>query len=294
MPPHAVMPSTTERSEGWGGGSMPGAADHVGGVDALGRADRPGRLEELERAYICALLALSDAADARTEYRPGHARRSGELAAQVARAMGLPPDQVEVVRYGAILHDVGQISVPEEILRSPCPPTTEEWRTIRAHPVSGAQLLAVIPRLAAIAEIVRAHHERWDRRGYPRGLRGEEIPLGARIVAVVDAYLAMIEDRPYRYARSPQEAVGELQRRAGTQFDPSVVRAFVQVVRASRDEDRSVPAETASLTTAEIPVTPDAGPPGDVLEDPDGIWQPLRESLTRLTRTSARPDASVR
>ncbi|MDR7482422.1 MAG: HD-GYP domain-containing protein [Armatimonadota bacterium] len=231
--------------------------------------ERDERLEDLERAYIGTLLALSDAADARTEYRPGHARRSGELAAHVARALGLPEDQIEAVRYGAILHDVGQISVPEEILRSPCPPTVEEWRLIRGHPAAGAQMVAAVPRLAHIAEIVRAHHERWDGRGYPLGLRGEQIPVGARIVAVVDAYLAMIEDRPYQFARTPREAMAEVERRAGTQFDPHVVDAFAVVM-------------------ARCDVPADDGPDAD-----DRTWQPLRDSLRRLVRaTRARQGAA--
>jgi len=286
MTRHAVMPRPMDRSGRWGEGLEPRAADHVGDADVRGWGDPTGRLEELERAYISALLALTDAADARTEYRPGHARRSGELAAQVARVLGLPADQIETVRYGALLHDIGQISVPEEVLRSPCPLTGEEWRMIRAHPLSGAQMLAVVPRLADIAAIVRAHHERWDGRGYPLGLRGEAIPLGARIVAVVDAYLAMIEDRPYRYARSPQEAMAEVERRAGTQFDPTVVPALVQVVRAADKGDGDATADPGDLTTAAVPTASHVVPQRDVPAGPDGIWQPLRESLTRLVRSS--------
>lgn len=231
-------------------------------TQVAGSIDRDAQLEDLERAYISTLLALSEAADARTEYRPGHARRSGELAADVARALGLPEDQIEAVRYAAILHDVGQISVPEEILRSPCPPTVEEWRLIQGHAAAGAQMVAAVPRLAHIAEIVRAHHERWDGRGYPLGLRGEQIPVGARIVAVVDAYLAMVEDRPYRFKRSPQEAMAEVRRRAGTQFDPQVACAFAGVM-ARRD-------------------VPDDGAP----DADDRAWEPLRESLRRLVGAS--------
>ncbi len=187
--------------------------------------------EELEEAYVATTLALAEAVDARDSYVAGHAQRTGVLAEQAALAMKLPEDEIRDIRYGAILHDVGKISVPDNILVKIGPLSPEEWEVIRRHSVAGARILAPVARLTRAAEVVRHHHERWDGTGYPDGLKGEEIPLGARIVAVVDAYTAMIDERTYRKARSPEEAVEELRRHAGTQFDPAVVEAFLSVVQ---------------------------------------------------------------
>lgn len=187
--------------------------------------------EELEEAYIGATFALAEAVEARDSYATGHAQRTGSLAEQVARMMDLPEDQVQDIRYGAILHDVGKLSVSEGILRKTGPLNAEEWEVIRRHPIAGVRILSHVSKLARAAEIVRHHHERWDGSGYPDGLRGEAIPLGGRIVAVVDAYTAMVDKRTYRKARSQDEALEELQRHAGTQFDPAVVAAFLRVVR---------------------------------------------------------------
>lgn len=187
--------------------------------------------DELEEAYIGATLALAEAVDARDAYIAGHARRTGSLAVQVARMMGLPEDQVQDIQSGAILHDVGKISVPDSILSKSGPLNAQEWQVMRQHTIAGARILAPIARLSRAAEIVRYHHERWDGTGYPEGLKDDAIPLGARIVAVVDAYTAMIDERTYRRALSHDEALEELQRYAGTQFDPTAVAAFLRVAR---------------------------------------------------------------
>ncbi len=186
--------------------------------------------EELEEAYVGTSLALAEAVDARDSYVAGHAQRTGLLAERVAGTMGIPEDQIQHIRYGAILHDVGKISVPDSILRKIGPLTPDEWQVIRRHTIAGARILGPVARLAHAAEIVRYHHERWDGTGYPEGLRGEQIPLGARVVAVVDAYTAMVDDRTYRKAKRHEEALEELKRNAGTQFDPTVVDAFIRVV----------------------------------------------------------------
>lgn len=188
--------------------------------------------EELEEAYIGAARALAEAVDVRDSYVAGHSQRTGALAEQVARMMDLPEDQIQDIRYGAILHDVGKLSVPDAILKKIGPLSAEEWKVIRRHTIAGARILSPVTRLARAAEIVRYHHERWDGTGYPEGLRGEAIPLGARIVAVVDAYTAMIDERTYRRALTPEEAIEELQRQAGTQFDPTVVAAFLRAVKS--------------------------------------------------------------
>jgi PAS domain S-box-containing protein len=187
--------------------------------------------EELEEAYVSATLTLAEAVDSKDSYVAGHALRTGDLAERVARQMGLPEDQIQDVRYGAIFHDVGKISIPERILKKAGPLSSEEWNVVHPHTIAGARILAPVARLARAALVVRHHHERWDGSGYPAGLRGEAIPLGARIVAVVDAYTAMIEERTYQTARTQHEALEELRRHAGTQFDPAVVAAFLEVAR---------------------------------------------------------------
>jgi diguanylate cyclase (GGDEF)-like protein len=148
------------------------------------------------------------------------------LAVAVAEALGLRPEGVECVRQAAELHDVGKVAIPDAILGKPGPLTEEEWAFVRRHPAIGERIVLAAPALARVGALVRASHERWDGRGYPDGLEGEAIPLGARIVAVADAFAAMTAGRPYRAARRPPEALGELRRQAGAQFDPAVVEAW--------------------------------------------------------------------
>jgi two-component system cell cycle response regulator len=148
------------------------------------------------------------------------------MAAATAEALGLPQDEVENVRHASELHDVGKVAIPDAILGKPGPLTDEEWSFVRRHTVIGERIILAAPALARVAVLVRASHERWDGAGYPDGVSGEAIPLGARIVAVADAFAAMIAGRPYRAARTPEEALGELQLAAGTQFDPVVVDAW--------------------------------------------------------------------
>jgi HD-GYP domain-containing protein (c-di-GMP phosphodiesterase class II) len=136
------------------------------------------------------------------------------------------------VEVAARLHDVGKIGVPDAILRKRGPLDPDEWRIVRQHPEWGSQMLARVPELAGIAVLIRYEHERWDGKGYPDGLAGEEIPLASRIVFVCDAYHAITSTRPYRQARSSEEALQELEANAGSQFDPEAVRALSRVVAA--------------------------------------------------------------
>ena len=157
-----------------------------------------------------------------------------ELAAAVARKFDLTEAEIEDIRLGASLHDVGKMAIPDAILTKPGPPNTEEWQYVRNHTVAGEKILGAAPALDGVARLVRASHERFDGDGYPDGLAGEAIPLGARIIFVCDTFDAIIANRPYRDARSVDEAVAEIRRCAGTQFDPVVVEAFCSVM-----EDRS-------------------------------------------------------
>ena len=176
------------------------------------------------------VLALANAVEAKDTYTADHAKRLAEMALAVGRELGMTARELEDLRYGAILHDIGKIGVPDAILLKPAKLDAEEWRHMRQHPVIGARILAPVPRLAGAARLVRHHHERYDGKGYPDGLRGDAIPLGARILTVVDSYSAILDERVYKAARSHEDAVAELRRCAGTQFDPRVVETFLRLL----------------------------------------------------------------
>jgi HD-GYP domain-containing protein (c-di-GMP phosphodiesterase class II) len=183
---------------------------------------------DLEGAFTTALAALTSTLEAKDDYTACHGEDVAELAERVARRMSLSSTQVRDVRYAAMLHDIGKVGVPSEILLKPGPLTDEEWVTMRSHAAVGGELVGRIDAFAHLAPAVRASHERWDGRGYPDGLAGEEIPLAARIIAACDTYDAIVTDRPYRPARSPEEACVELGRVVGGQLDPGVVEALMQ------------------------------------------------------------------
>jgi HD-GYP domain-containing protein (c-di-GMP phosphodiesterase class II) len=185
---------------------------------------------ELERSYLQTVLALANAVEAKDTYTADHAQGLATLALAVGRELGMSPRELEDLRYGAVLHDIGKIGIPDAILKKPAQLDADEWTRMRQHPALGAQILAPVPRLAGAARMVRHHHERFDGQGYPDGLAGETIPLGARILTVVDSYSAIMDKRVYREARSQEEAVAELRRCAGTQFDPQVVAAFLRLL----------------------------------------------------------------
>jgi HD-GYP domain-containing protein (c-di-GMP phosphodiesterase class II) len=152
------------------------------------------------------------------------------LAEETGRELGLPEDEIKALHWAANLHDIGKIGIPDEILNKAGPLSQVEWAVMQRHPIIGARIIAPVKKLSNVAPIIRAHHERFDGAGYPYGLKGADIPLGARIVSVADAYTAMTDERVYRKAMSHAEAVAELQRYAGTQFDPDVVEAFLRVL----------------------------------------------------------------
>ena len=183
-----------------------------------------------ERSYVEAVGAIVTAADARDHETTGHSFRVALYAIALAKAMGIHGEILKAIEWGALLHDVGKMVVPDDILRKVGPLTEEEWHIMKQHPTWGFDMLAEVSFLQpASLEVIYSHHERWDGCGYPRGLAGEAIPLTARIFAVVDTYDAITSDRPYRRARAHQVAVAELQRVAGQQLDPRAVEAFRQV-----------------------------------------------------------------
>ena len=180
-----------------------------------------------------ALLAMLGERDSGT---CSHSRATGEWARRLCAAMGLPKEQSEFIELCAVLHDIGQVATPDEILFKPAPLTAEEWEIVRDHAAAGQRILNRIPSLSRCGVIVRAHHERWDGLGYPDGLAGENIPFAARVVAVVDAFHAMISDRPYRRAIAPRRALEILQSGRGTQWDPIVVDAMTGLFSNTRRE----------------------------------------------------------
>ncbi len=182
---------------------------------------------QLHEAYNGTLESLVAALDMRDQETRGHSTRVATHSLELAKMLGIKDaEELDMIYRGALMHDVGKIGVPDAILRKPDRLTEEEWIFMRKHPAFGYRILAQVPYLRPAARVVLAHHERWDGGGYPRGLKGENIPLGARIFAISDSYDAIISDRPYRDGKSPDAALQEILRCAGTQFDPKAVEAF--------------------------------------------------------------------
>ncbi|HMS42600.1 MAG TPA: HD domain-containing protein [Pyrinomonadaceae bacterium] len=186
-------------------------------------------LEEIESSYRITLKALVQALETRDFETHGHSERVVTFSLRLGHELGLEKDSLRDLELGALMHDIGKIGVPDAILRKPARLNDEEWEKMKLHPLHGQKILRNIRFLEGAAKIVCQHHEQWDGSGYPYGLRGETIDLGARIFAVVDAFDAMVSDRVYRKGRSYFAALEELERCSGTQFDPMIVEAFKQV-----------------------------------------------------------------
>lgn len=183
-------------------------------------------LEEVENSYRSTLKALVQALETRDFETHGHSERVVTFSLRLGYELGLEKEALRDLELGALLHDIGKIGVPDAVLRKPAKLNEEEWAKMKLHPLHGQKILRNIPFLEGAVRVVAQHHERWDGEGYPYGIRGEEIDIGARIFAVVDAFDAMVSDRVYRKGRSYKDALEELERCAGTQFDPLIVEAF--------------------------------------------------------------------
>lgn len=209
------------------------------------QGDREGLVPEV----VEMVKAMAGALYAKSEYNKIHHLETAKFSEMVAKVLGLNQRQVEQIRVAGLLHDVGLLSVPEEIINKPGQVTPDELRVLMQHPVMGAQMFRPIHALKEICDILENHHECWDGTGYPRGLKGEEIPLAARIIAIVDAYHAMISDRPYRNAMSKEKAKRVLRNGAGTQFDPFLVDIFIAVLSEGEEPaTTSTPPQSSANT----------------------------------------------
>ncbi|HVF07931.1 MAG TPA: HD domain-containing phosphohydrolase [Actinomycetota bacterium] len=222
-------------------------------IGSLYQAER-ARARELEQAHaglremvVATMTALAEVVEAKDVTTRGHLDRTYRYGLALAERIDPVLAALPEVGYGFFLHDIGKVGVPEAVLCKPGPLEDDEWAVMRRHPVIGAQIVAPMRFLHGAVEIVRTHHERWDGRGYPDGLRGEQIPLAARIFAIADSFDAMTSHRPYRAAMSHERALAEIVEGAGSQFDPDVARTFLQLV-----EEGGLPLDEPGLPTAGI------------------------------------------
>jgi putative nucleotidyltransferase with HDIG domain len=230
-----------------------------------------GRVEDQQRhvlatseLHLATIEALARAIDAKDQTAHTHIRRVQVYAAGLAQALGLSADDIQGVKTAALLHDIGKLAVPEHILSKPGPLTQEEFQKIRIHPQVGAEIIAAVPFPYPVAPLILSHHERWDGRGYPDGLRGDEIPLGARILTIVDYFDAVTTERPYHEALTNDNAVSLLRHEAGRALDPRLVETFIRVLpelqAAAAAEERQadqpaapVPAPQGSTAVGLVP-----------------------------------------
>ena len=225
---------------------------------------------ETSELHLATIEALALAIDAKDQTTPNHVRRVQTLAVGLARALGMSDTEIQGIKTAALLHDIGKLAVPEHILAKPGALTPEEFQKVRVHPQVGADIVATIPFPYPVTSLILSHHERWDGGGYPSGLKEDEIPLGARVLAVADYFDALTSDRPYHKAITLDAAIGLLKQESGKALDPRIVDAFVTAL------PELLAAETPDPDLA-VPTSPDAGEPG----------------LTSLDRTAAQPQPSV-
>ncbi len=211
------------------------AIDNAGLFNAL-----QTKADELKRFYFESIIALAQAIETKDSYTRGHCDRTVRHGLAIADRLGLSESEKEKVKYAAALHDIGKIGINESILNKPGKLTDEEYEMVKLHPKMGADIIKGIKFLEPVVPIIYHHQERYDGKGYPDGIKGEQIPIGARIIAVLDTYDAMTTDRPYRKALSREAAIAEVKRCSGTQFDPKVVEVFLQILMEEEKEGQDV------------------------------------------------------
>ena len=189
--------------------------------------------ESMKKDQISIIRALSSTVDAKDHHTSGHSLKVSEYSQKIAESLGMSERDIENIKYAALLHDIGKIGIPDEIIKKPTRLTPEEFEIVRKHPVIGARIIKEIESLSPMVPIILHHHERFDGKGYPDGLKGEAIPIGARIVHAADAYDTMVSARAYKDMLPAELAVSELRKNAGTQFDPKVVETFITILRRS-------------------------------------------------------------
>ena len=195
--------------------------------ERLRREEAEAAVRELQSSYMTMVKTLAMVCEMKDNYTRHHLDRTYQYAVRLARRVAPELAENAAVHYGFLLHDIGKVGIPDAVLNKPGPLDEDEWRIMRTHPLVGLQLVQPIKFLGEATQIVRSHHERWDGRGYPEGLSGENIYLGARIFTIIDTWDAMTSDRPYRKAMPVHAALEEIERHAGTQFDPEIAREFV-------------------------------------------------------------------
>jgi diguanylate cyclase (GGDEF)-like protein/putative nucleotidyltransferase with HDIG domain len=189
-----------------------------------------GKAQQISELHLATIEALALAIDAKDQTEPNHIQRVQAYATGLARALGMPETEVQAVKTAALLHDIGKLAIPDHILAKPGPLTPEEFQRVRVHPEVGAAILHAVPFPSPVAPLILSHHERWDGRGYPAGLKETEIPLGARVVGVVEYFDALTSDRPYHKAISQEAALALLRQEAGKALDPRVVEVFIDIL----------------------------------------------------------------
>jgi diguanylate cyclase (GGDEF)-like protein/putative nucleotidyltransferase with HDIG domain len=236
----------------------------------IGRIEDERRhVQEMSDLHLATIEALALAIDAKDQTAQSHIRRVQVYAAGLARALGMSDQEIQGVKTAALLHDIGKLAVPEHILSKPGPLTQEEFQKIRIHPQVGAEIISAVPFPYPVAPLILSHHERWDGRGYPQGLRGEGIPLGARILTVVDYFDALTSDRPYHRAMDHDAALALLDQEAGRALDPAIVKLFVEQLPAlGAEADRLEQAPGRRLT---LEATSELGRPAVGFENETGV-----------------------
>jgi diguanylate cyclase (GGDEF)-like protein/putative nucleotidyltransferase with HDIG domain len=235
--------------------------------------DERRRAGEMASVHLATIEALALAIDAKDQTATSRIRRVQVHAAGLARVVGMSPADVQGVRIAALLHDIGKLAVPEHILSKPGPLSAEEFQRIKVHPQVGAEIIATVPFPYPVAPVIHGHHERWDGKGYPAGLQAEEIPLGARILAVVDHFDALTSERPQHRALSTENALAALQAEAGHAFDPRLVDLFVEHLPSLDDEARLHSEPARRLSFAALSASPVAAAPSD--EAPTRVFQDI-------------------